>query len=141
MLRTIRGGGDVASNIRALSKMLLVEGPPIDVASDASDSASEYNTLCNPPSRISVGRLCDKPLFQVSCKPWTTTTDDDHLVSSLMSLYFTWDHPLMQVVNQEIFIRDMSARDLASEFCTPVLVNSILAVASVRNLDYTHTLI
>lgn len=131
----------MASNIRVLSKMLLVEGPPIEVASDASDSASEYDTLCNPQSRISVGRLCDKPLFQVPCKPWTTTTDDDHLVSSLMSLYFTWDHPLMQVVNQEIFLRDMSARDLASEFCTPVLVNSILAVASVRNLDYTHTLI
>lgn len=129
----------MASNIKVLSKMLLIEDPPIEVASpDASDSASECNNVCNPLSRIAVDRLCDEPLFQVPCKPWTITTDDDHLVSSLISLYFTWHHPMMQVVDQEMFLRDMSAGDLASEFCSPVLVNSILAVASVRNQSFLH---
>ncbi|BCS27740.1 fungal specific transcription factor domain-containing protein [Aspergillus puulaauensis] len=119
--------------------MLLIEDPPIEVASpDASDSGSEYNTVCNPLSRIAVDRLCDEPLFQVPCKPWTITTDDDHLISSLISLYFTWHHPLMQVVDQEMFLREMSAGDLASEFCSPVLVNSILAVASIYS-DYAET--
>lgn len=131
----------MASNIKVLSKMLLIEDPPIEVASpDASDSASEYNTVCNPLSRIAVDRLCDEPLFQVPCKPWTITTDDDHLVSSLISLYFTWHHPLMRVVDQEMFLRDMSAGDLASDFCSPVLVNSILAVASVSNQSFLHTM-
>ena len=142
ILQAIRDGGDAMSNIDILSKMLLVEGSPIEEAADASDSSSEYNTQCNRPSRITVGRLCDTPLFQVPSKPWTTITDDDHLVSSLISLYFTWDHPLMQVVNQGMFLRDMIAGDLASTFCSPVLVNSILAVSSVSgNLCCMCTLI
>ncbi|OJJ52511.1 hypothetical protein ASPSYDRAFT_62822 [Aspergillus sydowii CBS 593.65] len=131
ILQAIRDGGDAMSNIDILSKMLLVEGSPIEEATDASDSSSEYNIQCNRPSRITVGRLFPS-------KPWTTITDDDHLVSSLISLYFTWDHPLMQVVNQEMFLRDMIAGDLASTFCSPVLVNSILAVSSIYS-NYPET--
>ncbi|KAL5364009.1 hypothetical protein BJX96DRAFT_127952 [Aspergillus floccosus] len=81
-------------------------------------------------SRITLEKLCDIPLFQVSAKPWTTVTNDDHLVSHLISLYFTWDHPLLQIVDQGIFLDHMRKNDTGSSFCSPLLVNSILAVAS-----------
>ncbi|KAL4979873.1 fungal-specific transcription factor domain-containing protein [Aspergillus desertorum] len=126
ILEAIRAGGDdenVEKNIALLVQTASDEGSPIE------DTAMDTNEV-RRASRISVGKLCDSPLFQVPCKPWTRVTSDDHLVSSLISLYFTWDHSLMQVVDQEMFLRAMSAGDTSSEFCSPVLVNSILAVAS-----------
>ncbi|KAL2834350.1 fungal-specific transcription factor domain-containing protein [Aspergillus cavernicola] len=148
ILATIREGGDVDKNIDDLTKSFLLEGSPVEAPTvDASDASSEYqrsldgNIVLNEQRpvnsllRITVDKLCDNPLFQVPCKPWTTVTDDDQLVSSLISLYFTWDHPLMQVVDQEMFLRDMGAGGMSSEFCSPVLVNSILAVASTYS-DY-----
>ncbi|KAI9368826.1 fungal-specific transcription factor domain-containing protein [Aspergillus egyptiacus] len=151
ILRTVRRCGDVEKNIELLTQSLLQDGSSSEgLANDASDASSDYQRSSisldssNAPSeqrrnnsllRITVDKLCDNPLFQVPCKPWTNVTEDDHLVSSLISLYFTWDHPLMQVVDQEMFLRDMSTGDVSSEFCSPVLVNSILAVASTYS-DY-----
>ncbi|GES58297.1 C6 transcription factor [Aspergillus terreus] len=92
-------------------------------------------------SRITLEKLCDIPLFQVSAKPWVTVTNDDHLVSHLISLYFTWDHPLLQIVDQSIFLDHMRRNDTGSSFCSPLLVNSILAVASaVCLMSYAYVL-
>ncbi|KAL4912317.1 fungal-specific transcription factor domain-containing protein [Aspergillus aurantiobrunneus] len=130
ILGVIRAGGDVEYNANLVIQSALAEGSPFeDLVVDASDGSSEDNRV-RKDSRITVEKLCDNPLFQVPSKPWTKVTDDDHLVSGLVSLYFTWDHPLMQVVDQEMFLRDMSAGDMSSEFCSPTLVDSILAVAS-----------
>ncbi|KAI3058354.1 transcriptional regulator family: Fungal Specific TF [Aspergillus niger] len=85
--------------------------------------------------RITVERLCDSPLFQVPSKPWTAVTNDDHLVSHLISLYFTWDHPTLQVVDQEMFLKHMTIKKINPDCCTSLLVNSILAVASTYS-DY-----
>lgn len=82
-------------------------------------------------SRITLENLVDIPLFQVPAKPWTDVSDSDDHVSHLISLYFTWDHPCCQLVDQTIFLRDMKSGDLSSEYCTPFLVNIILAMASV----------
>lgn len=82
-------------------------------------------------TQVTLEMLCDIPLFQVPTKPWTTVTDDNHLVSHLVSLYFTWDHPFSHLIDQKIFLEEMAKGDLGSEFCTPFLVNSLLAMASV----------
>ncbi|KAJ6135693.1 Transcription factor [Penicillium capsulatum] len=85
----------------------------------------------DPYARVSLESLCDIPLFQVPAKPWTNVTSDNGLVSHLVSLYFTWDHPCAQFVDQAVFLRHMAQGDLHSEVCTPLLVNSLLAMASV----------
>ena len=82
-------------------------------------------------TRITLERLVDIPLFQVPAKPWTDASDSDDHVSHLISLYFTWDHPCCQLVDQTVFLRDVKSGDLNSEYCTPFLVNIILAMASV----------
>lgn len=112
-------------------------------ASDASDpsiasSPEEFQPLripprpaVNPYSRVLLENLCDIPLFEVPASPWTEVTESDYLVSHLVSLYFTWDHPCSQFLDQRIFLEHMSNANLESEICTPLLVNSLLAMASV----------
>lgn len=85
----------------------------------------------DPYARVSLESLCDIPLFRVPAKPWTTVTGDNDFVSHLMSLYFTWEHPCTQFIDQRAFLEHMGRRDLNSEICTPFLVNSLLAMASV----------
>jgi hypothetical protein len=85
----------------------------------------------SPYARVSLESLCDIPLFEVPAKPWTLVTDDDYLVSHLVSLYFTWDHPCSQFLDQRTFLTHMKQGDSRSEFCTPLLVNSLLSLASV----------
>lgn len=79
-----------------------------------------------------IQRLADTPIYRVPAKPWTNVTDDDDLVSHLISIWCTWSFPWFHWVNRDLFIRDMKAGDLDCEFCSPFLVNAILAETSVR---------
>ncbi|OAP58481.1 hypothetical protein AYL99_07571 [Fonsecaea erecta] len=81
--------------------------------------------------RYMLGRIQDmiNPPLQLPAKPWTTVTDDDDLVSHLMSLWFTWAHPWWHWVDEKQFIKAMQAGDTSSLICTPYLVNMILADA------------
>lgn len=91
----------------------------------------EPQTAFDPYARVTLENLCDIPLLQVPAKPWTEVTDDNDLVSHLISLYFTWDHPCVQFMDQRKFLEHMRRGMLDSEFCSPLLVNSILSMASV----------
>lgn len=82
-------------------------------------------------SIMDVDRLSDIPLYKVPAKPWVTVTDDDELISHLISLYFTWNNPFYNLVHRESFIKDMQAGQLDCKYCSPLLVNAILAEASV----------
>ena len=75
--------------------------------------------------------LCDDAPFKVPARPWTHITDDKDLVSHLISLYFTWDYPFNSFLDCDVFIRHMAAGDVESQFCTPFVVNAILANACV----------
>ncbi|OKL58501.1 hypothetical protein UA08_06055 [Talaromyces atroroseus] len=75
------------------------------------------------------------PVVEVPATPWTTVTDDDSLVSYLISLWLTWSHPFCNWIDRDLFIRDMKSRDTKSKFCSPFLVNSVLAEASFH-CDY-----
>jgi hypothetical protein len=80
-----------------------------------------------------LGRIQDvvNPPLQVPARPWTTVTDDDDLISHLMSLWFTWAHPWWHWVDEKQLIKAMQAGDTSSLICTPYLVNMILADACV----------
>ena len=80
---------------------------------------------------LDVKRLSDIPLFKVQARPWTEVTVDDDFVSHLISLWFTWYHPYSNWIDRRLFIKDMQAGNLDCEYCSPFLVNIILAVACV----------
>ncbi|KAL4995319.1 hypothetical protein BDV10DRAFT_174901 [Aspergillus recurvatus] len=90
-----------------------------------------------PRRMLDVRRLADNPVYRVPAKPWTTVTDDDDLVSHLISLYFTWTNPFLCWINKDVFISEMQQGDLRSRYCTPFLVNAILSEASY-NSDYAE---
>ncbi|KAF9885695.1 hypothetical protein FE257_012677 [Aspergillus nanangensis] len=126
---------------------IAIDAPALDVGDATFESLKEkkIEEEASPPqerlsvdsqSRITLEKLCDNPLFRVPATPWTIITDDDHLVSHLISLYFTWDHPLQQVVDQKTFLSHMAIEDTDTDFCSPLLVNSILAVASESYSDF-----
>ncbi|KAL4923076.1 uncharacterized protein BDV17DRAFT_278081 [Aspergillus undulatus] len=69
------------------------------------------------------------PLYHVPAHPWTTVTDDKNYVSHLISLYFTWGFPVQKWIDRDLFIRDMQSSRTDSRFCSPFLVNALLAVA------------
>lgn len=84
---------------------------------------------------MAIQRLADIPIYRVPAKPWTNVTDDDDLVSHLISIWCTWSYPWFHWINRDLFIRDMQAGDLETEFCSPFLVNAILAETSVCKPD------
>jgi hypothetical protein len=86
---------------------------------------------------IPLERLCDVPLFNIKAEPWTNVTDDNQVVSHLVSLYFTWEHPCCQIFDQSLFLQHLIAGKLDVSFCSPFLVNSLLAVASVSGNQYS----
>jgi hypothetical protein len=112
------GSGNTASS----PERILTTQPTVAIPQRANVS---------PYARVSLESLCDIPLFEVPAKPWTQVTNDDYLVSHLVSLYFTWDHPCSQFLDQRTFLTHMKQGDSRSEFCTPLLVNSLLSLASV----------
>ncbi|KAL4924206.1 uncharacterized protein BDV17DRAFT_284853 [Aspergillus undulatus] len=83
---------------------------------------------------MDVHYLCDFAPVKVPAKPWTTVTDDDALVSHLISLYFTWDYPFYAFVDREILVKHMQMGNLQSDFCSPLLVSALLANAC----HYSH---
>lgn len=85
-----------------------------------------------PPTRSEVNPefLADIPRFDVPAAPWTTV-QDAKLVSQLVSLWFTWFHPFLNWVDRDLFIQDMRSRNPRARFCSPLLVNAMLAVACV----------
>lgn len=87
---------------------------------------------------FNIGRMTDVPTYQLSATPWTSVTNDDHLVSHLISLWATWSNPWPGGVVLELFLRDMRGRCPQARFCSPFLVNCILADGCFFS-DYEET--
>jgi hypothetical protein len=76
----------------------------------------------------------------VPAYPWTTVTDDDELVSSMVTSYLMWEQPYYNYVNKVAFLEDMSSVGTAfdadkdsteREFCSPCLVNAVCAIGAM----------
>ncbi|KAJ5748912.1 pathway-specific regulatory protein [Penicillium nucicola] len=92
------------------------------------------------PQIMDIRFLCGSAPYKVPAKPWTNVTDDDDLVSHLISLYMTWDYPFYAFIDRKTFLAHMRNGSLYSDFCTPFLVNAMLANAcdySQNNEAYT----
>jgi hypothetical protein len=90
-----------------------------------------------PPFRpmvMDIHFLCDEAPYTVPAQPWTVVTDDSELVSHLVSLYFTWDYPFHSFLDRDVFLAHMSRGYTNSQFCSPFLVNALLANACVSGL-------
>ena len=71
----------------------------------------------------------DKPIVS-----WTEVTKDQQLVVHLMNMYFTWHYTFFTTLSKRLFYRDFFLGKPPSdtrrkiEYCTPLLVNAMLAL-------------
>lgn len=97
--------------------------------------AVAMDTGLSRKSVLTIDALCETtqppPPITVPASPWTIVTSDDAFVSHLVSTYFTWVHPAYPIVVHDLFVEAMAGGQLGVEFCSPLLVNAILAVACV----------
>ncbi|KAL4912702.1 fungal-specific transcription factor domain-containing protein [Aspergillus aurantiobrunneus] len=96
---------------------------------DIRSSISEGSTQSWRPQVMDIHYLCDDVPYRVPAQPWTNVTTDSDLVSHLVSLYFTWDYPFHDFLDRDVFLKHMVKADIRSEFCSPFLVNALLANA------------
>lgn len=66
-------------------------------------------------------------------RSWTTVTTDVDLILHLLQLYFTWHYPSFVTLSKPLFFRDFfRGRPVGPveriEYCTPLLVNSMLSL-------------
>ncbi|KAL2012703.1 hypothetical protein VTN00DRAFT_228 [Thermoascus crustaceus] len=139
LIRSNASLNDIAAAISENIRELHDKGTPdSNVPASLEEAVSQVNQLQRLSSEsysrrkfITLEKICDIPLYNVPAKPWTSVTDDSQFVSHLVSLYFTWNHPFLQFIDQQLFLKHMASGDLNSKFCTPFLVNSMLALASM----------
>lgn len=110
---------------------VLHSDPLHDTNNITPTSASVVGLARSKRAALSINALCDTPTIRVCAAPWTSVTDDNDLVSHLVSVYFTWYHPAYPCVIQDLFVEAMNSQQLGTTFCCPLLVNSILAIACV----------
>jgi hypothetical protein len=87
----------------------------------------------SPQDAMRISNVVDRPLYSVLAKLWTAVTDDDNMVSHLISLYFTWEHVFFVRMDRGLFLQDIITG--RSTFCSPLLVNAMLAHATVSTFD------
>ncbi|KAJ5527242.1 transcriptional regulator family: Fungal Specific TF [Penicillium frequentans] len=58
---------------------------------------------------------------------WTRVTEDDLLISHLLTMYFTWHYPFFTILAKDMFYRDLR-RGIPSQYCSALLVNAMLAL-------------
>lgn len=71
---------------------------------------------------------------------WTTVSKDDKFLSHLLLLFWTWDTTVNRVLDRTIFEEDLKSLDPISiqeglPFCSPFLVNAILALACLYSTN------
>ncbi|KAJ5552593.1 hypothetical protein N7494_001971 [Penicillium frequentans] len=89
------------------------------------------SSASTPRNVMDVKRICDTPIYAVPAQPWTSVSSDDALVSHLISLHFTWNGITSNWIDRDLFLRDMRSGNVDAKFCSPLLVNSILAMACI----------
>ncbi|KAJ5690255.1 transcriptional regulator family: Fungal Specific TF [Penicillium macrosclerotiorum] len=58
---------------------------------------------------------------------WTEVTDDNVLISHLLTMYFTWHYPFFTILAKDLFYRDY-IQGISSPYCSALLVNAMLAL-------------
>ena len=101
--------------------------------SDANPENQINDGTGHPPPRLDSDGSHDGPLFFVPASPWTNVTDDDDAVSHLVSLFLAMLNPMWRFVEEDLFLRAMRGRRKDSQSCSCLLVNAMLAAASVRS--------
>jgi hypothetical protein len=75
-------------------------------------------------------QMVEPQIDQITAPYWTQVISDNQLLRRLICSYFLYPHPCGPFVHKDLFLNDMATCRI--RYCSPLLVNAMLAVASVR---------
>lgn len=130
LIRSNASVGDLSRQLEAPQRSLAIENANLGVEG-MSDARLYLPQGKAEGTALDIGKLLDERNPVVAASPWTSVTNDDMIVSHLLALWFTWSHPWLNYIDHDMFIRDMKSGNPDSEYCSPFLVNAILADACV----------
>jgi hypothetical protein len=88
----------------------------------------EYDALSPRESHHSTFEPSDQEMGGLSTSfRWTTVLSDTAVLDHLFQLYFTWIHPVHTLFSEGHFVD--SYKRQSSQFCSPILVNAMCALA------------
>ncbi|KAH7192564.1 uncharacterized protein B0J16DRAFT_62594 [Fusarium flagelliforme] len=92
--------------------------------------------------RASEDVFIDLPGYTLPLSKWTDAYHDDKLLSHLMLLFWAWDTVCNRIIDRTIFEEDLKNLDPTTlgapselRFCSPFLVNAILAVSCLYSTN------
>lgn len=94
---------------------------------DPDDLESDHSCPYSRPYHAA--KFFDPRLEQVRASPWTKVDVCDELFRDLLSAYFVHEYPTYHAFQKDYFLEDMVYE--RRRFCTPLLVNTILALGCV----------
>jgi hypothetical protein len=98
---------------------------------------SRYLELQSPYVKpYHAAEVVDPLLSVVKPSEWTTVSSDDGLLRKLLGLYFLHEYQWFPSFQKDYFLQDMAAG--RSSCCSPLLVNAVLAIATVSALHRDH---
>lgn len=81
--------------------------------------------------------ICDPRLEHLRISRWTAVDIDNGTAAKCISLYLQTDHPLLGHFDPDLFLDDLlSPEGQPTEYCSSLLVNSLLYWACVRALAF-----
>ena len=127
IIECIRHGASIDEIESTLSRELNAE--------QSSQNKESELSIPRPSLRsgLRVADLVEAPVIRVPAKPWTDVTGDAEFISHLITIYFTWDHHWPTLFDKDLFIAQMRSLEADTTYCTPLLVNAILAFACVSS--------
>jgi len=85
---------------------------------------------------ILAAKMIESSLERAPISRWTNVCSNDHLLRSLLDGYFVHQYPRDFFFHKDYFLEDMVSK--GSEFCSPLLMNAILAKACVSKYDLRY---
>jgi hypothetical protein len=79
--------------------------------------------------------VVDSLLAEVKPSKWTSVSSNDLLLRKLLEGYFMYEYPWQFIFHKDYFLEDMLSA--GSNFCSPLLVNALLAKACVSTSPAT----
>ncbi|KAK0345930.1 hypothetical protein LTR59_008974 [Friedmanniomyces endolithicus] len=108
-------------------------GIPLQIGSNAARKRAATAQLSN---RAPYGDdKLDMPPFILPAKPWTDITDNSIFVSCLVRDFLNYHNPYWRFLEADLFLQGMRSGKVGSDFCSPLLVNAVCALACLH-VDY-----
>lgn len=129
------------ANARCASNELTTPASHVQCAPDIqylslSTSESSPNPSEGPRTAGPTRTFCDLRLSQFDIEKWTDVRIDTELAAGALSFYLETDHPILGLFDADLFLHDLVSGE--HNFCSPMLVNSVLAWSCVSTRRRPH---